>query len=166
MFNFIKFKLFIVLVALSTVFAFAAPAQKADCKWDAKLRQAFVKYEKYINGQYEADDADILLPLGHRKMNCLLDSMLKKEKYDYNLDVLLWLTFIPDSVFYLSPASVKYLVNDKNVYRRNAARMLLHEKQHKKYSIDKKIIRAYTKAKDFIEYLIYEFKPEDYEESW
>ena len=46
MLNLIKFNLMILLVALSIVFAFAAPAQKADCKWDAKLRQAFVKYEK------------------------------------------------------------------------------------------------------------------------
>ena len=117
-----------------------------------------------MNGQYEADDADILLPLGYQKMSCILDSMIKKEKYDYNPYHLLWLETIPKAQFYLSSASIKYLINDKNVYKRNAARMLLHEKQHKKYSIDKKIIRAYTKAKDFIEYLIYEFKPEDYEE--
>ena len=163
MFNLIKFKMITVLVALSTVFTFSASAQKGNCKWDKKLSQAFVKYEKHTKGQYEADDADILLPLGYQKICCLLDSMIRKEKYDYNPDFLSWLETIPNSQFYLSPISVKYLVDDKDVYKKNAARMLLNEKQHKKYLIDKKIIREYTKARDFIDYLIYEFKPEDYE---
>lgn len=81
--------------------------------------------------------------------------MIRKGKYDLNPDVLLWLTFIPDSIFYLSPASINYLVNNKNAYFKNAGRMLINEKQNKKYSIDKKIIKDNKTAKDFIEYLIW-----------
>lgn len=154
-FYFIRIFLVIVLFCGAHFFAYSASAEYAKCKWDTQLSQAFEKYEKYLNGEYEADDADILLPLGNRKMNCALDSMIRKGKYDLNPDVLLWLTFIPDSIFYLSPASINYLVNNKNAYFKNAGRMLINEKQNKKYSIDKKIIKDNKTAKDFIEYLIW-----------
>lgn len=119
-------------------------SQNGACKWNAQLSQALFKYEKYQKGQYEADDADILLPLGYRKMNCLLDSVIKKEKYDFNPYTLLWLVEIPDSVFYLSPASVKYLVENKNKLVKNAGRLLVNEKMKKNYSIDNNVIEKNT----------------------
>ena len=109
----------LVLFCKTPLFASSSCTQKSCCKWNAKLSQAFDKYEKYINGQYETDDADILLPLGNRDMNCVLDSIVKKEKYDFNLHHLLWMTFVPDSVFFLSPANLKYLVENKNVWLKN-----------------------------------------------
>ena len=141
------------------LWASSSCTQKSCCKWNAELRESFEKYEKYNNGQYEADDADILLPLGYQKMNCILDSIIKKEKYDYNLNHLLWMTFVPDTVFFLSPASLKYLVENKNVKLKNAGRMLVNEKMKKKYSIDKKVLCENKTTKDFIEYLIYDNKP-------
>ena len=137
------------------LWAFSSCTQKSCCKWNAKLRQAFDKYEKYNNGQYETDDADILLPLGYQKMNCILDSIIKKEKYDYNLNHLLWMTFVPDSVFFLSPTNLKYLVENKNVWLKNAGRMLVNEKMKKKYRIDKKLLCENKTAREFIEYAIY-----------
>lgn len=160
-FYFIRIFLILELFSGTQFFAYSTPAKKEKCKWNTQLSQAFQKYENYQNGQYEADDADILLPLGNQKMNCVLDSMIKKGKYDLNPDVLLWLTFIPDSVFYLSPASIKYLVDNKDAYLKNAARMLINEKQNKKYSIDKKIIKDNKTAKEFLEYLIYEYRSND-----
>lgn len=157
---FVRCFLIIVLSSGIHVFAFSAPSQKEKCKWNTQLSQSLVKYEKYSNGLYEADDADILLPLGFQKMCCVLDSVIKKEKYDFNPDVLLWLTFIPDSLFELSPASVKYLVDNKDLYKKNAGRLLINEKQNKRYSIDKKIAEE-RNARDFIEYLIYEYKSDD-----
>lgn len=157
---FVRCFLIIVLSSGIHIFAFSASSQNGKCKWNTQLTQALIKYENYSNGLYEADDADILLPLGYKKMCCVLDSVIKKEKYDYNLDALLWLTFIPDSLFSLSPASIKYLVNNKNAHKKNAGRMLLNEKQKKRYSIDKDIIED-RNARDFIEYLIYEYKSDD-----
>ena len=54
--------------------------------------------------------------------------IIKKEKFDYNLDVLLWLTFIPDSLFKLSAVSVKYLVDNNDAQKKNAGRLLINEK--------------------------------------
>ena len=112
--------------------ALSASSQNGACKWDTQLSQAMFKYEKYLNGQYEADDADILLPLGYRKI--------------YNL---LWLTEIPDSIFYLSPASVKYLIENKNKLVKNAGRLLVNEKMKKNYSIDNNVIEKNTTIKTF-----------------
>ena len=145
----------LVLFCKTPLFASSSCTQKSCCKWNAKLSQAFDKYEKYINGQYETDDADVLLPLGNRGMNCVLDSIVKKEKYDFNLHHLLWMTFVPDSVFFLSPANLKYLVENKNVWLKNAGRMLVNEKMKKKYRIDKKLLCENKTARDFIEYAIY-----------
>ena len=140
------------------LWASSSCTQKSCCKWNAKLRESFEKYEKYNNGQYEADDADILLPLGYQKMNCILDSIIKKEKFRCNLNHLLWMTFVPDTVFFLSPTSLKYLVENKNVKLKNAGRMLVNEKMKKKYHVDKKFLCGNKSAKDFIEYLIYDNK--------
>ena len=140
------------------LWASSSCTQKSCCKWNAKLRESFEKYEKYNNGQYEADDADILLPLGYQKMNCILDSIIKKEKFSYNQNHLLWMTFVPDSVFFLSPANLKYLVENKNVMLKNAGRMLVNEKMKKNYQVDKKILNGNKTARDFIEYLIYEYR--------
>jgi hypothetical protein len=60
----------------------------------------------------------------------------------------------------LSPASVKYLVDNKDLYKKNAGRLLINEKQNKRYPIDKKIAEE-RNARDFIEYLIYEYKSDD-----
>ena len=157
----LPFLIILVLVLFCEVPLFASSncSQKSCCKWNTKLGQAFDKYEKNVYGQYEADDADILLPLGYQKMNCILDSIIKKEKYDYNLNHLLWMTFVPDTVFFLSPASLKYLVENKNVKLKNAGRMLVNEKMKKKYSIDKKVLCENKTARDFIEYLIYDHMP-------
>ena len=119
----------LVLFCKTPLFASSSCTQKSCCKWNAKLSQAFDKYEKYINGQYETDDADILLPLGNRDMNCVLDSIVKKEKYDFNLHHLLWMTFVPDSVFFLSPANLKFFF--------------------------RKLLCENKTARDFIEYAIY-----------
>ncbi len=146
---FIRCSLITVLFSGVFLLAHSASSQNGVCKWDAQLSQAMFKYEKYLNGQYEADDADILLPLGYREMNCLLDSIIKKEKYDFNPYNLLWLTEIPDSVFYLSPASVKYLVENKNKLIKNAGRLLVNEKMKKKYSIDNNVIEKNTTIKNF-----------------
>ncbi len=156
----LSFLIILVLVLFCEVplFASSSCTQKSCCKWNAKLGQAFDKYEKNMNNQYETDDADILLPLGYQKMNCILDSIIKKEKYDYNLNHLLWMTFVPDTVFFLSPASLKYLVENKNVKLKNAGRMLVNEKMKKKYHVDKKFLCGNKSAKDFIEYLIYDNK--------
>jgi hypothetical protein len=70
----------LVLFCEVPLFASSSCTQKSCCKWNAKLSQAFDKYEKNVYGQYEADDADILLPLGYQKMNCILDSIIKKGK--------------------------------------------------------------------------------------
>ncbi len=148
----------LVLFCEVPLFASSSCTQKSCCKWNAKLGQAFDKYEKNMNNQYETDDADILLPLGYQKMNCILDSIIKKEKYDYNLNHLLWMTFVPDTVFFLSPASLKYLVENKNVKLKNAGRMLVNEKMKKNYQVDKKFLCGNKSAKDFIEYLIYDNK--------
>ena len=68
------------------------------------------------------------------------------------------MTFVPDTVFFLSPASLKYLVENKNVKLKNAGRMLVNEKMKKKYHVDKKFLCGNKSAKDFIEYLIYEYR--------
>lgn len=149
----------VVLFSGVLLFVFSASPQTEKCKWNIQLSQAVVKYENYLNGRYDADDADILLPLGYKKMCCVLDSIIKKEKFDYNLDVLLWLTFIPDSLFKLSAVSVKYLVDNNDAQKKNAGRLLINEKQDKKYSINEEIVENKKNAKDFIEYLIYEYRP-------
>ena len=70
------------------------------------------------------------------------EELLKK----YNL---LWLTEIPDSIFYLSPASVKYLIENKNKLVKNAGRLLVNEKMKKNYSIDNNVIEKNTTIKTF-----------------
>ena len=152
---FIRCCLIAVLFSGAFFLAHSAFPQNGACKWNAQLSQALFKYEKYLKGQYEADDADILLPLGYRKMNCLLDSIIKKEKYDFNPYTLLWLVEVPDSVFYLSPASVKYLVENKNKLVKNAGRLLVNEKMKKNYSIDNNVIEKNTTLKTFDWYVFF-----------
>ena len=140
---------FLITVLFSFFLVHSAFSQNGVCKWDAQVCQVLLKYEKYLKGQYEADDADILLPLGYQKMNCFLDSVIKKEKYDFNPYTLLWLTEIPDSVFYLSPASVKYLVENKDKLVKNAGRLLVNEKMKKNYAIDNNVIEKNATVKTF-----------------
>ncbi|SHH87802.1 hypothetical protein SAMN05720766_13212 [Fibrobacter sp. UWH9] len=151
------FKLHLLLLTLGVpLYAERMNLQK-ECVWDKELELALDKYGDFLQGNFDGDESDFMLSLNEKKLNCLLDSVVKKDKVEYNPYTLLWLVQIPDSIFNLSPESILYLTKNGDVFKENAGRLLVNEKMKRKLDINKDIVEN-KKAIEFIEWLIYEHK--------
>lgn len=105
----------LAFISIKQFFFSEEESKSYECTWNKTLDSLYTNYKCLSDPNCIleiSDPADLFSDIPKEIINCLLDSMIKKEHYLW-MDVYLYAT-IPDSIFGVSQKAIKRIINESH----------------------------------------------------